>query len=199
MTKMSRKNEQERYQSVKEVLWTLKQLNTFKIDRYFNKIESNTIISKSVTFWQKLKLPISSAIGFFIIGVMSISLAQKLSPIENISPIPQLSLKNKAIQGILHFNSKIEPIKNTYYDVYLFNGRKDKQVKIEINSNEFDPALTLLNLDRQVLAINDDISPHNFNSQIIITLPEDGKYQIIVRASQPGETGNYQLKASVQS
>ena len=110
----------------------------------------------------------------------------------------QLFFDGQTVKGILNLNSQIEPIKNTYYDVYLFHGHKDRQVTIEMNSNEFDPALTLLNPDFQILAINDDISPQNFNSQIVVTLHEDGNYQVIVRASQPGETGNYQLTVSME-
>ncbi|MDJ0534501.1 MAG: protein kinase [Xenococcaceae cyanobacterium MO_207.B15] len=198
LSKMVRQNEQERYQSVREVLQELQPLKQLTLDQQFKDIDSIIKLVKPVPFQQKLKLPLSLVIGILMIGFISISLAKKLSLMCPITYGSQLCLNGQTVEGILHSNSRIEPIKNTYYDVYLLQGRKDKQVTIEMKSDEFDPALTILNSDRQIVAINDDISPQNFNSQIVVTLPEDGNYQVIVRASVPGEIGNYQLKASVE-
>jgi serine/threonine protein kinase len=154
---------------------------------------SPNIRQKSRLPWSRLKL--SLAFGISAIGIISILLAKKFLPITNIIYAPQLPLNGEVVEGVLDSNSQIEPLNNTYSDVYLFKGRKEQKIKIEMSSKELDPSLILSQPDRHILAINDDISPENFNSRIVATLPEDGSYQVIVRASQPGEIGNYQLKA----
>jgi serine/threonine-protein kinase len=194
LTKMIRQDSHNRYQSAREVLEDLNKLNNVKKEIKESDILPTLELNNSTSSWQKYKLPIIASATIIVIGGISIPLINRYT----IAYAPQLTLNNKAIASALNENSQIEPIKNTYSDVYLFNGRKNQQITIELNSEQFDPSLTILKPDRQMLASNDDISPDNFNSKITVTLPEDGKYQAIVRASQSGEMGEYQLKASIE-
>ena len=198
LTRMICRQQQKRYGSVKEVLRELNQLHNFTIDNSHTANPPSLKLSPSERCGQKPSLPIFGIICILILGFTAFFLTKKPLLIEqqNLVPAPQLTLNGQKVAGTLHSNSPIEPMKNTYYDTYLFQGRQGERITIEMKSNEFDPALTLLKPNRQVLAINDDISPRNFNSQIVVTLPEDGQYQLVVRASQPGELGNYQLKAA---
>ena len=190
LTKMVRQNESERYQSVKEVQQDLQNLTK-------DSPNSTLVLSSPVPLWPKLKLPLLSGICGLILSIMAIFLTQINT--ESFVPRPKLSFENQVINANLSSNSQIDPIKNVYYAVYLLIGRKDKQITIEINTQEFDPVLSILKPNGQLVAINDDIAPDNFNSRIVFTLPEDGKYQVMIQASQAGEMGNYQLKVRPNS
>ena len=190
LTKMVRQKELERYQSAKEVQQDLQNITK---DSY----NSTLVLYPPVPLWQKLKLPLLFGICRLMLIIIAISLTQINT--ESFVSRQKLSFENKVINANLSSNSKIDPIKNTYYAVYLLSGRKDKQITIEINSSEFDPVLIILKPNGQLVAINDDIAPDNLNSRIVFTLPEDGKYQVMVQASQAGEMGNYQLKVRPNS
>lgn len=195
--KMVQQDWQKRYQSIKEVLQNLQQLDDFsKLSNQRNNISSSTKLSNLSLLWNKTQLNFLIYIVIIISAVILILLTNKISSENIINYAPQLPLNNKVIHGNFNKNSQIEPLKNTYSDVYLFDGKQGQRVTVEINSKEFDPTLSILKENHQMLATNDDISPKNFNSKIVVVLPENGKYQLIVRASQPGEMGKYQLKAS---
>ena len=48
------------------------------------------------------------------------------------------------------------------------------------------------------LANNDDMSVYNWDSQIIIDLPQDGKYIVIARSSKAKALGKYRIRAIEQ-
>ncbi|MBN3910669.1 MAG: trypsin-like peptidase domain-containing protein [Nostoc sp. NMS1] len=86
---------------------------------------------------------------------------------------------------------------NTYYQVYTFEGRAGQQVTIEMNSNQIDPSLFLVSANQEkVIEQNDDISPKNFNAQLVATLPEDGIYLVVTNAFECGESGKYSIRAT---
>jgi hypothetical protein len=57
--------------------------------------------------------------------------------------------------------------------------------------------LILLDANLNQVARNDDISPSNFNSRIVATLPKDGHYIVVANSSEAGESGAYSIRASV--
>jgi len=82
------------------------------------------------------------------------------------------------------------------YKVYTFEGKADQEVTIEMNSSEIDPALLLVNSEASQLGANDDIAPDNPNARIVVKLPEDGTYAVVVRSSATEELGSYTLRAT---
>jgi serine protease Do len=86
----------------------------------------------------------------------------------------------------------------SHYQLYTFSVYAGQKVTLEMNSNQIDPSL-LISLDgKSILAENDDISPTNFNSRLVVTLPQTGVYQVYAHAFERGETGEYQLRAFLQ-
>lgn len=79
-------------------------------------------------------------------------------------------------------------------DGWTFEGELGRSVTIEAvgTSNDLDTQLSIYNADGQLLAENDDIEMgSNTNSRIVLALPYNGNYTIVVSAF--GEGGNYEL------
>ncbi len=95
-------------------------------------------------------------------------------------------------QGQLDTGDQLAP-DNTYYELHQFQGRAGQQVTITLESDEFDTYLAVLDPDRNSLASNNDAHPNTTNSQVVITLPQDGTYTIIVNGLRPNDLGNYLL------
>ncbi|MEC4984026.1 MAG: trypsin-like peptidase domain-containing protein [Oscillatoria sp. PMC 1068.18] len=83
----------------------------------------------------------------------------------------------------------------SFFDVYSFEGWAGQQVIIEMASWELDPYLILLNADGTIVTKNDDWRPGDRNARIIITLPEDGTYTVVVSTFKSEQSGNYTLRA----
>ena len=64
---------------------------------------------------------------------------------------------------------------------YTLEGNKGAQLEINATSPDFDTYLTLLDLEGNVIAQNDNVDPKNMNSRIIATLPYDGVYGAVIK------------------
>ena len=74
---------------------------------------------------------------------------------------------------------------------YTFDGDEGQAVTIKLDSEDFDPVLTLLDSSGNEIASNDDFGG-TLNSAIILTLPADDTYTVIAR-SFSGQGGDYDL------
>lgn len=112
--------------------------------------------------------------------------------------IKELPLDGRIVTAKLNPGDAVLP-NNTYYQIYTFKGQAGQQVTIEMTSKQIDPALFLVSSRKdKLIDNNDDISPNNFNARLVVTLPEDGAYYIIANAFERGESGEYNLKATVK-
>jgi hypothetical protein len=84
-------------------------------------------------------------------------------------------------------------IDQTLYDEYTFEGEAGQQVEITLESTDFDPYLILVDPNQTIIAENDDVVTGSQNSQITITLPQNGTYTVIANAYQEGGQGEYTL------
>ncbi|MGB3136211.1 MAG: pre-peptidase C-terminal domain-containing protein [Nodosilinea sp.] len=76
-------------------------------------------------------------------------------------------------------------------DTYTFDGKSGQAITITLDSEDFDPVLSLLSPDQTEIADNDDFGG-TLNSKIIINLPQDGAYTVIAK-SFSGQGGDYDL------
>lgn len=76
-------------------------------------------------------------------------------------------------------------------DTYTFEGATGQAVTITLDSEDFDPVLSLLGPGEIEIAANDDFGG-TLNSKIIIKLPEDGAYTVVAK-SFSGQGGDYDL------
>lgn len=81
----------------------------------------------------------------------------------------------------------------SYFQEFNFRGQAGQSVRLRLVSNSFDTYLLLLDQAGNTLAENDDAAPSTTNSELIVTLPEDGEYSVIVNAYNPGEQGEFLL------
>ena len=91
---------------------------------------------------------------------------------------------------------------NTYYRNYVFKGKANQELTIEMNSDRIDPVLVLYSIgedsEAEKVIENSGISPQNTNARISVVLPKDGTYAVKAKTFQPGETGDYQIKATLR-
>ena len=111
----------------------------------------------------------------------------------------ELRLNGVAVEGSLEegdrtYTDLAQQI-NTYADYYFIVGKAGETVTIEMTSDQFDTYLVLRDRHGKELAVNDDISPETSTARIEVTLPEEGKYTVIARSSESGESGNYKIWA----
>lgn len=78
-------------------------------------------------------------------------------------------------------------------DVYTFDGRKGQTITITVESDDFDSYLMLYDPQGNQYGEGDDISAEDTNSRLIITLPEDGVYEILVNGYDAQSKGTYRL------
>jgi serine protease Do len=81
----------------------------------------------------------------------------------------------------------------SYFQEFYFQGQAGQRVRLRLASESFDTYLLLLDQAGNTLAENDDAAPSTTNSELTVTLPEDGEYSVIVNAYNPGEQGEFLL------
>ena len=113
----------------------------------------------------------------------------------NLQPQP-LVLNGSVLTGRLGRGSNVLPFDNSFFDLYIFEGRAGQRVQIEMSSQEIDPYLILLNSNGKEVAQDND-SGGAGNSRIVASLPADGIYLLMANAYEAGQVGSYRLRAEV--
>lgn len=85
------------------------------------------------------------------------------------------------------------PADGSVYDIYSFTGQAGQTVAIDLESAEFDTYLFLFNPRDAQIADNDDVSDRSSNSRIVVNLPCDGTYRVMVNSYNPESRGRYTL------
>ncbi len=102
-----------------------------------------------------------------------------------------LILKNSPVNGRLDRESeKLED--GSYFQVHSFEAKAGEQITIELTSKDFDPYLILRDSQNQKITEDDDSGTQN-NAKIIVTLPANGTYKIVVTSYKASETGEYRV------
>jgi S1-C subfamily serine protease len=95
-------------------------------------------------------------------------------------------------QGRLEAGDSIAP-DDTYYDIYSFPGEAGQQVTITLNSSDFDTYLAIGDSEGELLDSNNNANARTTNSEIVLTLPRTGTYNIIVNGFSTADQGAYVL------
>jgi Bacterial pre-peptidase C-terminal domain len=96
-------------------------------------------------------------------------------------------------RGTLETGDRTIPEDGSLYDSYPLEGKAGDSFTIYLESDEFDPFVALIDNKGNIIEQNDDIGDENSNSQIQVTIPQDGVYNVIVNAYDQGGKGNYVL------
>ena len=102
-------------------------------------------------------------------------------------------LLNNVERGALEDGDRTIPEDGSFYDSYPLEGKKGDSLTIYLESDEFDPFVALIDDKGNIIEQNDDISEKDSNSEIKVTIPEDGAYNVIVNAYDEGGKGKYVL------
>jgi hypothetical protein len=105
-------------------------------------------------------------------------------------------LSEKVEKGSLEKGDRVIEDDGSLYDFYPIQGKAGESVTINLESDNFDAFVALVDSNGKTVGENDDISPEDSNSQLSVTLPEDGVYNVIVNTYDENGTGEYVLKVS---
>ncbi|MDP8994453.1 MAG: caspase family protein [Pseudomonadota bacterium] len=84
-----------------------------------------------------------------------------------------------------------------FADDYLLSGRRGERVELRLSSEDFDPYLLVTGPDAFSIANDDDADGDGtLDSRLVISLPADGAYRVLVTSFRPGATGEYRLSAA---
>ena len=187
LTKMVRIHKGDRYYTATEVLEDFERLNT-KVE-----VPETLITPKPKTSFIKPNLIPSLAI---LTAIPLWWLATNLNRSSDLKlPLNGKAIANELSQEHLCQDTILEP--DLYCQKYTFTGEKDREVTIEMSSDDFDPFLILQKPNGDKLELNGDRSINNWNAQIKTVLPEAGKYTVITRTTSPGESGQYTVRAKL--
>ncbi len=183
LEKMVRYNPKERYATAKEALAAVKRLLEPPIATQPSPPPPQQNRPWGLVLLGILALPAIGAALFLMINKSG----QEL-PLNGVAVEGELT---KADRTYMDLAQQID----TYADYYFIVGKQGQTVTIEMTSSQIDPYLVLRDCQGKELAFNDDISSENSTARIKVTLPEDGKYVVIARSSESGESGNYRISA----
>ncbi len=79
-----------------------------------------------------------------------------------------------------------------HVDRYVIEGRAGQRLELRLNSSAFDPYLQIDGPDGFTMS-NDDNPDDGLNSRIVVQLPANGRYTILVTSYAARETGAYRL------
>ena len=96
-------------------------------------------------------------------------------------------------RGALEEGDRVIDEDGSLYDFYPIEGKEGETYTIYLESDEFDAFVALVDSNGNTIQENDDISQENSNSRIRVTLPEDGKYNVIVNTYDEDGSGQYIL------
>ncbi|MFM2313372.1 MAG: hypothetical protein RLZZ04_2648 [Cyanobacteriota bacterium] len=102
----------------------------------------------------------------------------------------------KVEEGKLEQGDRVIADDGSLYDYYPMRGNAGESLTIHLESDEFDAFVALVDSNGKTVGENDDISQEDSNSELKVTLPEDGVYNVIVNTYDENGTGNYVLKVS---
>jgi hypothetical protein len=81
----------------------------------------------------------------------------------------------------------------SYYQEFAFTGQAGQQIRILLESSDFDTYLILIDSAGNRIAENDDASSSTTDAEIIVTLPSTGDYTVIVNSYEGGQQGRFLL------
>jgi len=90
------------------------------------------------------------------------------------------------------------PESGRFQDFYSFTGNAGQDVRIELNSDQFDTFLRVVTPDGSEIE-NDDHEGNTARSVVELQLPQSGRYSVIATSYREAETGTYRLDANLSA
>ena len=116
---------------------------------------------------------------------------------EEVAIAPEnTGIQEQVERGTLEDGDRVIADDGSLYDFYPIEGNKGDSFTINLESEDFDAFVALVDSNGNTIGENDDISQSDSNSQIDVTLPADGVYNVIVNTYDQEGKGEYVLTVS---
>jgi len=106
----------------------------------------------------------------------------------------KLQLGQSASGSLSSSDSKLES-DSSYYDMWSYAGHAGETIRVTLKSTDFDAYLSVGREDGGAFSEldSDDDGGGGTDSKVVVTLPEDGEYEVRANTLSSGETGSYTL------
>jgi len=125
------------------------------------------------------------------VGAYTVSLAAAPAAV---TAAPRPITVGQTVSGRLDETDAVLEEDDTFYDTWLFTGRKGQRVQIEMKADSLDAFLSVGRMEGTEFnsVKTDDDGGEGTNSRMTLVLPDDGQY--VIRANEVGtKTGAYTL------
>lgn len=102
------------------------------------------------------------------------------------------------ISGTLSTSDSTFP-DGSFYKIHTFEGQTNQEISISLESSEFNTFLGFVSPDEEILGHDFDLSGRNFNSTLVVTLPSNGTYLVVVKGLEPSSRGRYTLRVQTNN
>jgi hypothetical protein len=110
--------------------------------------------------------------------------------------VPQPITAGQAVSGALEEDDEVLDTDNSFYDMWMYQGRANERLRISMDSEAFDTYLAIGQMQggEFVEIASMDDGGEGTNSLLDVTLPEDGQYVIRANSFSAAQTGAYTLR-----
>jgi hypothetical protein len=126
------------------------------------------------------------------VGAYTVNLAAAPAAVTS---APRPIAVGQTVSGRLDETDAVLEDDDTFYDTWLFTGRKGQRVQIEMKADSLDAFLSVGRMEGtefNSIKTDDDGGGEGTNSRMTLVLPDDGQY--VIRANEVGtKTGAYTL------
>lgn len=123
-----------------------------------------------------------------------------VEPVADVPAVPSAVEMGADMEGWLTEGDAREQDRGSLYDLWTFRGTAGETVRITMKSDEFDTYLyfgRMVDGEWVVIDTNDD-GEENTDSELTVTLPDTGEYQIHASAFVERGSGPYRLRVERQ-
>lgn len=136
----------------------------------------------------------ANSLGAGLTGAYTLSVSERPAAAATATPRPITA--GQDVAGALE-DTDAAMDDESFYDYWTYQGRAGEKIRITMKSEDFDTFLAfgrLSGAEFTEIASNDDGGDDGTNSQVEVTLPENGTYVIRTNSLSGGNTGAYTVR-----
>jgi hypothetical protein len=100
--------------------------------------------------------------------------------------------------GVIEDGDEIIELDGSLFDPYVFEGLAGQTVRITAMSSDFDTFLIVYDENGTEMGHSDDVETGNTDSELLLTLPSDGSYIVVVNGLDSTSRGNYRVSVIIE-
>lgn len=161
---------------------------------YLDYIDTLQILITIIMFMRSLSLLLVVSTLYVFSLNSGVSIAATADGVR----VAQLSYSEQLLrqEGTLEDGDTILPADGSHYDTYYFKGHAGQAVSIILSSEDFNPYLFLLGPEDNLIKQSDDFTDNDLTATMLLVLPSDGTYTVIVNSYDKTGRGRYTLSVT---